>query len=77
MPYMDLDTNSLEMLSSTGDLSCDVITPGDVINYADQLSDEIIEEVGGLNNYFEEGLFTVLFHFVCYGRKARRTRKNR
>ena len=33
------------MLSSTGDLSCDVISNSDVITYADKLSDEIIEEV--------------------------------
>ena len=42
---MDLDTNSLEMLSSTGDACCDVISSSDVVNYADKLSDEIIEEV--------------------------------
>ena len=51
MMYMDLDTNSLEMLSSAGDVAYDVISTGDVISsndvitYADKLSDEIIEEV--------------------------------
>ncbi|KAL5246817.1 hypothetical protein ACHWQZ_G018871 [Mnemiopsis leidyi] len=51
---MDLDTNSLEMFSSTGDFSCDVISNSDVITYADKLSDEIIEEVFKMLSFHDD-----------------------